>query len=138
MFHVPDGLAEDYAKSWRWMVEFYDDLRPHPGWQFTEPLRRLVHAVAGSEWARCFRAGQSLHRLMVSTAPVHGLHDGDPFVSADVHGGNRIRLAYSYIGGGGEAIETRDCDEADALAELTYLLTRLGNDPNGHVARERR
>jgi hypothetical protein len=140
MFQIPGWLADRNVASWRALVGFYDELVAYTGWEFAEPLQRLARAVADSEWARWFRAGQSLHTMMVSTAAVHGLRDGDPFVSVDVRRevDSHHVLCLTYHSGVWDVThETRTCDEASGLAELTYLLTRLGNDPNGRAARQR-
>ncbi len=136
MFHVPDWLAERNVESWRQMLLFYDDFLTHPGWEFVAGLRRLVTSALDTDLARSFRAGQSLYRLMVSTATRYGLELGDPFVGVDVRRPEQL-FSLTYYGPDYQIVEERTCEESEVVGALTDLLTRLGNDPNAMPARVR-
>jgi hypothetical protein len=112
------------------MIGFYERF-VGPRWAFLAPLPRLVREVAGSETAKLFRAGQSLWELMISTAAVHGLKRGDPFVAVTLsEEGRQFELEY-WDTTGGEIVARQSCDEGGILTALGPMLARLWSSTRG-------
>ena len=72
---------DDNPSSWRWIIAFYEYVTSLPvrGERYL-PLLHLVRQIAHSPEAAEFRAGQSLHDLLISTKSQNGLTEDDPYV----------------------------------------------------------
>jgi len=137
--------AKQNPDTWRQMIAFYEALVSGPSGTCLSPLLRLVRQIAASDRARSFRAGQSLWRLIISTAAHHGLSPDDPYVlvtlkpevqfggpSADRE--RRLRAVYHDPAHG--VHEEHVCREEKILATLDLLLERLWNDSRSRLEGE--
>jgi uncharacterized protein (TIGR02996 family) len=133
---VPEWLMDENVESWRRMAEFFrgfirgDYSRPE-FWEFLRPVQNFVVAVAGTETARLFRAGQSMTTFIVSTADQHGLSLDDASLSLFAQE-KSPHLMMSYEAPNRGPRETAVCDNAAEL-RLHYgrLLARLWCDTRG-------
>lgn len=97
---LPPDMASQNAQSWLQVVASYARISQNPLWNFLAPMQELVETIAKSEQSQLFRAGKSLHILMISTADKHGLEDGQPFVAVRLERGApwQIEKGFSHRG----------------------------------------
>ncbi len=138
--HISKELAQDNLKSWDYLTEFYERLLASEGWDYVKPLVRLAEQLKQSEYAKYFRAGQSLWHLMISTASQHGLTEDDLYIYVKIKVEKTIKNDLPvYFTRGIEvsyrqdihAIETITCDEPELMTTIEPLLKRLWNDTRG-------
>jgi uncharacterized protein YjbI with pentapeptide repeats len=126
---TPKPLAERNLDSWKEIIAFYEDFVAEPGWLRLMPLLRLVRHIAASEQARCFRAGQSLYHLVISTAPWYGLTDDDPSVVVTLDPKGRFEI--SYLDRSGHTLAKQVCEEDHGVAVIDPILARLWDETRG-------
>ncbi|MBD2169635.1 hypothetical protein H6G04_35395 [Calothrix membranacea FACHB-236] len=74
-FSESDNLVEQkFMSSWDSIIKFYDGsrMRGFLGEQLADLMVKLVTSMQDQGYNRCLRAGQSLHRLVLSRSPEHG------------------------------------------------------------------
>ena len=94
MSELPAWLCRRNTESWEGVLRFYDHLLSQRGWEWVAPVARVARRLADSEARQAFRAGQSMWRLIVSTAEHYGLSDEDAFLMCEPLEDGRIRLEY--------------------------------------------
>jgi hypothetical protein len=138
--HISEELAQENLKSWDYLTEFYERLLASEGWDYVMPLVRLVEHLKQSEYAKYFRAGQSLWHLMISTASQYGLAEDDLYIyvtikvektiknNKPVYFTDGIEVSYKQ---GIQKIERITCDEPELVFTIEPLLKRLWNETRG-------
>lgn len=138
--HISEELAQGNLKSWQYLTVFYERLLASQGWDHVMPLVRLVEQLKQREYAKYFRAGQSLWHLMISTASQHGLSEDDLYIyvtikvektiknDKPVYFTNGIEVSYKRDI---HAIETITCNERELMTTIEPLLKRLWNETRG-------
>ena len=127
---------DDNPASWRWIIAFYEYVITLPVWGERHlPLLRLVHQVADGSDAANFRAGQSLHDLVISTQPQNGLAEDDPYIRVGP-GAETAMFDIEYWRGGnvGDLMEGHTVPESQAMSTLKPLLARLRSEAKVAVA----
>jgi hypothetical protein len=75
---LPDSLKAANRASWNDMLDFVDSF-PDDKWKdWKAVVRPVLQASIQSGMCEYFRAGQSVHHLIFSTAENHGLEDIQP------------------------------------------------------------
>lgn len=120
-------LSTEFAESWAQMVAFYEFFATQPvtaGADVAKGMLPLTRQLAASDVASQFRAGQGLTTLIISRAAVHGLDDGDPFITVYFSPKHMYRIAFHPHGSNGRAREYVASAE-DVSSTLAGLLEAL-------------
>lgn len=136
---IPEAIREifkqgrpDNPSSWRWTVAFFEYVTAGPYGARCLPLLRLVQHLADSPYAENFRAGQSLHSLLISTKLENGLEATDPYIFVNAEPNSALlRLEYWPCEERDGLEESHSCSEAELLIRLKPLLARLWNETKG-------
>ena len=90
-----DVIENDFRSSWIAMHEFFTDLvENYDGSQHVRPMLGLIAKFQSCGYDARFRAGQSLHYLMISRSAKHGLDENDPSISFYSAGNEQFNLRY--------------------------------------------
>ena len=139
---VPQWLVKENSDSWAGMIDFYADLQGR-SWEYLGAIRQFVAALAGTEIARLFCAGQSLVTFIVSTADRHGLSDTDAMLWVEPRPQTpRFRLGYEAPKSPSpykwphqrESLSVESDDEVSLRSHFLTFLVRLWCDTRGRVS----
>lgn len=122
---------DDNPSSWRWIIAFYEYVTALPVWGERHlPLLHLVHQIAGSPDAAYFRAGQSLHDLLISTKSKNGLDEDDPYVRVAAELKTPMFRVEYWRGeqSADDMMESYTVNESQLLDTIKPLLARLRSE----------
>jgi hypothetical protein len=69
-----NSIEHKFMSSWNLIIKFYngDPMREFLGEQLADLMVKFVTSMQNEGYNRCLRAGQSLHRLVLSRSREHG------------------------------------------------------------------
>ena len=88
------AIEAEFRDSWEGVRGFFERLvEDYPSMQLA-PMLLLIDKFRHANLDTRFRAGQSLHFLVISRAKKYGLGLTDPAISFDSYGENRFQLRF--------------------------------------------
>jgi hypothetical protein len=78
------NIEIEFAASWDRTQHFFTDIVSSSGWEYQEPLLRLIEELRQRGYDRKLRAGRSLVTFILSRSRVHGLRDDQPSLAFDL------------------------------------------------------
>ena len=89
--------SSNNPQSWQNIHNFIDEFPEDEYWSNWKSMARdLVFALEARGLSKCFRVGQSMHQIIFSTSPRHGLIT-EPRVTLEFYPNERqVRIAYSH------------------------------------------
>ncbi len=113
------------------MITFYEKLIQRQGPLF-EPLLSLVAAIAATDDATVFRAGQSLDALIISTTCYHGLKQKDAHVFVQAQQTTDLFLVEYWRGQNqDDRLATFVCAADELPGTVLLLMERLWHSMQG-------
>lgn len=121
------AIEDKFSQSWDQMEDFYVDFVAHyPSWQWLKPMLGLIAALRQQGYDRQFRAGQSLHMLVLSRSREHGLRPDQPSLAFESFPNGSLTLHYRERQGTRTSLSL---ESMELTPEADQLLLRLLEHP---------
>lgn len=88
------SIEMDFSKSWDDIEKFYVNLLSFAGWNYVEPVQDLVKHLRTLGYDKLFRAGQSIHVLVLSRSRHWGLRNEQHRLSIEATAKPTFRIKY--------------------------------------------
>ena len=88
-------ILKRFSKSWTDTEKSYDELIAlYPGWEKLIPLRQYISQLKEHEEDKFFRAGTSVHSLILSRSVDFGLRTDQKYLRIETIGTNDYEIAF--------------------------------------------
>lgn len=88
-------ILKRFSESWKATEEFYDDLIDHyPGFEKLKPLRQFIDKLRHEGEEMYFRAGTSMHTLILSRSVDFGLRIDQKYIKIEVIDLNDFEITF--------------------------------------------